>query len=203
MKSKTNVYHIAHYTADKPTSLFFGGCNFSCKGCIRKLDVFDYHLKNTDKKSIVFLDSREIHDELKTWNLLPTNGFNIQSLNDVDEIDISIKACSDEICHTGKSNKRMLDNFMNVYGMNDKLRAETIPKYTDYQEIGKITRFISKVDPAISLRTDGYVPVSGTPWRSPTQEETDRAVDETRKHLENTSHRNGSISLKSEVMEIW
>lgn len=240
MKNETNVYHIIYYTADKSVSIFFWGCNFSCTGCIRKLDVLDYHLKDTDKKSkkIVFLDSREViervkklepkrvvfrgweptldpelpklaesfHEELKTWNLLTTNGFTIPSLDDVDEIQISIKAYSDEIHrdYTGKSNKRVLDNFINVYGMDVKLRAETIliPNYIDHQEIGNIARFISKVDPAIPFRIDGYVPIPGTPWRSPTQEEMDRAVYETRKYLEDVSRLDGSVSFKGEVMKI-
>ena len=240
MKNETNVYHIVYYTDDKSTSIFFWGCNFSCTGCIRKLDVLDYHLKDTDKKSkkVVFLDSQEViervkklepkrvvfrgwepaldpelpklaesfHEELKTWNLLTTNGFTIPSLNDMDEIEISIKAYSDEIHrdYTGKSNKRVLDNFINVYGMDVKLRAETIliPNYIDHQEIGKIARFISKVDPAIPFRIDGYVPIPGTPWRSPTQEEMDRAVDATRKYLEDVSRLDGSVSFKGEVRKI-
>ena len=240
MKNETNVYHIVHYTADESTSIFFWECNFSCKGCIRKLDFFDYHLKNTDKKSkkVVFLNSREViekvkklepkrvvfrgwepaldpqlpklaesfHEELETWNLLTTNAFTIPSLNDVDEIKVSIKAYSEKIHqdYTGKSNKRVLDNFINVYGMDVKLRAETIliPNYIDHEEIGKIARFISKVDPAIPFRIDGYVPIPGTPWRYPTQEEIDRSVDDAGQYLEDVSNLNRSISFKGEVMEI-
>ncbi|MDI6859649.1 MAG: radical SAM protein [Methanocellales archaeon] len=240
MKNETNVYHITYYTADKSASIFFWGCNFSCKGCIRKLDVLDYHLKDTDKKSkkVVFLDFEEIikrviplepkrvvfrgweptldpdlpklaasfHDEFKTWNYLTTNGFTIPSLNDVDEIEISIKAYSDEIHrdYTGKSNKRVLDNFINVYEMDVKLRAETIliPNYIDSQEIELIARFISRVDPAIPFRIDGYVPIPGTPWRPPTQEEMDGAVDAARKYLKNVSRLDGSVSFKGEVLKI-
>jgi pyruvate-formate lyase-activating enzyme len=40
----TNIYHIARYTYDNSIYVQFQGCNFQCKGCIRKQTTWDNHL---------------------------------------------------------------------------------------------------------------------------------------------------------------
>lgn len=40
-----NVYHITYIPDTQTASVYFLGCNFACKGCIRKKGGWDIHLK--------------------------------------------------------------------------------------------------------------------------------------------------------------
>jgi pyruvate-formate lyase-activating enzyme len=56
-----NVYHITYSPDTKAMCIFFAGCNFSCKGCIRKRKTDDVHLKTpTTKKSKKHLKLKKV-----------------------------------------------------------------------------------------------------------------------------------------------
>jgi pyruvate formate lyase activating enzyme len=42
-----NVYHISHVPTTKTAHLFFWGCNMSCRGCVLKEEIYDWHMEET------------------------------------------------------------------------------------------------------------------------------------------------------------
>ena len=146
------------------------------------------------------------HNKLHTYNILLTNGFISPALKDIDEICLSLKAYDDELHldFTGKSNKKVLANFVNFYQAGVNLRAEStlIPEYIDYQEIENIAKFIASIDPNIPYRIDAYIPVPRSPWRKPTSQEVDKAVSVARKYLHNVSCLKGDEKIKHKVVRI-
>lgn len=67
---ETNVYHISYHEGLKSAVLFFKGCNFRCKGCLRKTIKFDCHLNEEIKvDKIRFLRINEIVDILSQVDL--------------------------------------------------------------------------------------------------------------------------------------
>jgi len=224
-----NIYHITYAPTTKTVCLYFWGCNFDCRGCIRKKDLRDIHLnhnlkevidnlRNLEIEKVVFMGgeptidpqlqelAESIHCEFHAYNVLLTNGFFLPSLDDVDEVCLSLKAHSNTLHKdfTGKSNKKVLENFVNLYRSGVRLRSESIliPNYIGCDEIENIARFIASVDPSIPYRIDAYNPVPETPWRAPTKEEVESAVNIARKYLRNVSCLKGEESLKYEVVSI-
>ena len=48
----TRIYNITQYTNDDSVYVLFEGCNFQCKGCIRKLMKYDPHLSVDTKNHL-------------------------------------------------------------------------------------------------------------------------------------------------------
>ncbi len=59
---RTKVYHITFHSAFSSACLFFDGCNFSCKGCLRRIYPYDCHLGQNYPKEVKirFLSVEEI-----------------------------------------------------------------------------------------------------------------------------------------------
>lgn len=229
-----NIYHITYAPAIKMASLYFWGCNFSCRGCIRKKELRGYlptprscllnleevidNLRIPEIEKVVFMGgeptidpmlpelARSLHEELSAYNILLTNGFLLPSIENVDEICLSIKAYTDALHKdfTGKSNENVLENFVDLHQSGIRLRSESIliPNYIDCEEIERIARFIASVDPSIPYRIDSYIHVPCNPWRPPTKEEVDKVVSVAKKYLRNVSCLKGDESLKYEVVRI-
>ena len=148
-----------------------------------------------------------LHREFKSYNILLTNGFRLLPLEAIDEVVVSLKAHSNSLHrhYTGKSNKRILENFVSLYNSTKKLRAESvlIPEYIDYLEIGNIAKFIAAVDKSIPYRIDAYIPVGVNPWRRPNPQEMKKAVSTARKYLNNVSCLTGNEDLKFDVLRVF
>ena len=162
-----NINHITFFPEASTLCLYFHGCNFKCKACIRKKTLKDVHLHKISKiknknisleevvskikilepKKIIFLGGEpsidpELPDllaEIKAlgcFNVVLTNGFRLPELENIDEMQVSIKAITNSLHKdfTGKSNKTVLKNFVKVYNSGTRLRAESIfiPEYIDY-----------------------------------------------------------------------
>ncbi len=229
-----NIYHITYGPAVKEVYLHFWGCNFNCRACLCKKEIYDCHLeetkdsiydvnrrseapdnfldldqvveklKNLDFKQAVFMGAEPtidpqlrglaemIHKKFQAENVLLTNGYIVPPLDHVDEVVLSIKAYKDEIHrqYTGRSNMKVLENFIKLHQMDVNLRSESvyIPKYIEKGEIAEIAKFISKEDPNIPYRIDAYHPVYGNPWRQPTERELIEAVKIASKHLNNVTY---------------
>jgi pyruvate formate lyase activating enzyme len=110
---------------------------------------------------------------------------------DIDAISVSIKAYTNviHIDYTGVSNTSVLRNFIRIHKIGIEVDASSvfIPEYIDSDEVEKIAKFIASVDPNIPYHIIGYVPVPGTPWRGPRQEEVKRAAQIARKYLSNVT----------------
>ena len=48
---RTKIYHVSFHEALSSVSLFFHGCNFTCKGCLRRVYMYDCHLSEIPKTS--------------------------------------------------------------------------------------------------------------------------------------------------------
>jgi len=132
------------------------------------------------------------------YTILLTNGHNldinmIQSLENagLNEVCVSIKALTDSIhtYYTGVSNRRLLENFKHLSRCRMRLRAESvlIPGLIDIDEIERIAKFIASLNPAIPYRIDAYLRVPGAPWPETPPERVKKAVEISRKYLENVS----------------
>lgn len=231
-----NIYHITYAPKTKTASLYFGGCNFRCRGCIRKKELQDIHLQRKTKKHD-FLSLKEVIEKLESidvrraiflggepsidpelpdltkalhdigmHNILLTNGYLLPELEDVDEVQLSIKAYTNTIHKefTGRLNKKVLKNFAYLCKCDVELRSESIfiPGYIDCEEIEKIAAFISCIDPEIRYRIDGYVPVPQAPWRGAMPEEVERAMKVARRYLHNVSCLKGNEALGYEVVRV-
>ncbi len=139
-----------------------------------------------------------LHSEIGSYNIIMTNGLKLVDMEHIDLVLFSLKAYSDDIHkdYTGKSNKKILENFVTVYKMGKKLQAISlvIPDYIDAYETERVARFIASVDRDIPLTLHAYFPVPGSPWRAATAEEVEEAVKLARKHLVNVPYR--TLDLK-------
>ena len=135
--------------------------------------------------------AKALHDDFHSHNIMLTNGVKLTDMVDIDEIIFSIKAYSEDIHqeYTGRSNKKILENFANIYRSGKKIQAETvlIPGYIGAKEVECVARFVASVDKDITLRVDAYFPVPGCPWRAATKEEVEEAARLAEKHLNNVS----------------
>lgn len=145
--------------------------------------------------------------DFKAYNILLTNGFIIPPLYHIDEVVLSLKAFTESLHkdYTGKSNRVALQNFPRIYERVKKFQAESIfiPQYIDKGEIGRIAQFIASIDKSIPYRIDAYIPVGDNPWRRPSEEEIEGAVDEAKKFLLHVSCLKGNEDLKFEVVRIF
>ncbi|KXB02861.1 hypothetical protein AKJ43_00315 [candidate division MSBL1 archaeon SCGC-AAA261D19] len=58
-----NIYHITYSPVSKTACLYFRGCNFACKGCVRRKESQDIHLKEAFAQpgtSVRFLTLMEV-----------------------------------------------------------------------------------------------------------------------------------------------
>lgn len=244
------IYHITCAPEAKELYLHFWGCNFMCRGCVRRKEIYDSHLreikdslfkerKTPMEKPTYFLDFGEVkdiikekdfsrvifmgmeptldpelpklaeflHKEFHSHNILLTNGLRLISLENVDEVVVSIKAYQDDIHrdYTGVSNRKVLENFIRLHHSGIKLRSESvfIPEYIDCLEIENIAKFIAGVDKGIPYRIDAYIPFGDNPWRRPTPQEMKKAVGIAQKYLLNVSCLTGDETVKAEVIRIF
>lgn len=135
--------------------------------------------------------ARALHENSSSYNIMLTNGVKLADMEHIDEIIFSIKAYTDEIHqeYTGRSNKKVLENFKKIWRSGKKLQAETvlIPGYIDAGEVERVAEFIAGVDKSITFRIDAYFPVPGCPWRAATKEEVEEASRLAKKYLDNVN----------------
>lgn len=246
----TNIYHITYAKEPKLAVLFFWGCNFSCRGCYRKKNIYNVMLKETlgvskeEPNGIArpperFLEFEEViqiletldikcvlmegvepsldpqysqltetlHKKFGTYNILLTNTYQLPVLKHTDEVEVSIKAITDSLHrhYTGKSNRKVLQNFVKLYESGMKLIVESvvIPDYIDADETERIAKFIASVDKSIPYIILPYIKAGDNHWRRPTPEEMDQAASAARKHLSNVTCVHGDEELLYETLKIF
>jgi pyruvate-formate lyase-activating enzyme len=132
--------------------------------------------------------AQALHREFHCYNILLTNGLKLPILEHIDEFIFSIKAYSAKLHleYTGRSNERILANFVTLYKSGKKLQAETvlIPGLIEAAEIERIARFVASIDWSVPLRIDAYFPVGRNPWRAATTEEVEEAARLAGQHLD-------------------
>ncbi|XUX01088.1 MAG: radical SAM protein [Dehalogenimonas sp.] len=245
----TRIYHISYTPETKEVSLFFWGCNFTCKGCLSKKETNNFlleenlrlfsenpfrdapsperflsysevlrKLEDLDIKAVLFegqeagLDpampelARWFHQKYQSRNVLCTNGYRLPSLEDIDWVQLSIKAINDDLHrdYTGKSNERVLRNFIDLNNSGVRLSVATvlIPDYIESDEIKGVAKFISCVNKDIPYTILPYFKSGDNPWRRPTPDEMDEAAEKARKFLNRVHAWHGTEELKYEVKRI-
>jgi pyruvate-formate lyase-activating enzyme len=147
-----------------------------------------------------------LHEKFGSRNILCTNAYNIPDLGHTDELQVSLKAFSEKLHreHTGKSNKRVMDNFQKLHESDKKLTVSSvfIPGYIDAGEIGRVAEFIAGVDKNIPYHILPYFKAGQNPWRRPTREEMEEAARAARKHLPRVFSWTGEEELTYEVKRI-
>ncbi len=148
-----------------------------------------------------------LHVELGTRNTLLTNGLRLPPVEHIDTVVFSIKAHSESL-HTfyaGKSNRRILENFVSLYRLKKKLYVESvlIPGLVDVDEIERIARLVADIDRTLPYRIDAYLPVGNNPWPRPSEEHVKEAVKLAQKYLENVTCITGSEDLAYDVIRVF
>lgn len=142
--------------------------------------------------------AKALHNEIGSYNIIMTNGLKLVDMEHIDLVLFSLKASSDDIHrdYTGRSNKKILENFITVYRSGKKLQAISliIPDYIDAYEIERIAKFVASVDKNIPLTLHAFFPVPDCPWRAATAEDVEEAAKLARKHLVNVPYR--TLELK-------
>lgn len=121
---------------------------------------------------------------------------------------MSIKAVTEEIFRKftkREDAKQVLLNFKRYKEAGLSLRAESVlvPDLIDVEEIERIARFVSSVDPSIPYRIDGYIPERGNAFRRPTREELEEAKKRIERHLKNVSVLHYRMKPKYRVVRIY
>jgi pyruvate formate lyase activating enzyme len=206
------IYKITYSDKYRRATLHNQGCNFRCKGCSYKLkepifperypstEEIEERLRGLDAAAVHFMGGEpttnpELPDLLAfckrelaaTTRLGHTNGSGLV-IDNLDGSNVSFKAFDDDLHrdYTGRPAAPVYDNFRRAYeaGIDLKASAVLIPGYCDVDQIQQIVGFIAGLDRRIPFHLMGYIPVPGTPWRRPTDEEMERAVGIAREHLD-------------------
>ncbi|NQT52562.1 radical SAM protein [bacterium] len=115
-----------------------------------------------------------------------TNGSNLP-LPNLDGANVGLKAWDPAVHleYTGMPKERIFGNFTAAHQAGLELRANTvlIPGYVDRDQVEAMAAFVARLDPAIPFHINGYFEVPGQPYRSPTRDELDRAVEACQRHV--------------------
>jgi len=227
---RTEVYHATFFTYGRSLYIHYFLCSFKCRGCIRRLTIWDNHLPQSvvqelnrfylrnlseikldlegfqslalftrdvlGARSAVLGGGEPLEDplfgeEIRALNRLGldvrllTNGFKLseylESLRDVGaSIVVSIKHVdeSKHVYFTGFPNSRIFGNIEKAYSLGLDVYIETvlIPGFNDSPDVERLAERIAAISPEIPLIIDAYIPVPGTEWRAPSQEEIEEAA---------------------------
>lgn len=187
------------------------GCNFRCLGCAYKLkgrpeperipalEEFKAALRELDCERVHFMGGepttcpdlpemlRFCKEELGVTTMLGhTNGSALPPAH-LDATNVSFKAFSPEKHqeYTGQPRDPVYDNFRAAFERGVSMKASTvfIPEYVDRDEIEPMLAFLAGLSPEIPFHVMGYIPVPGTPWRRPSDEELDGILALARQYL--------------------
>jgi len=148
-----------------------------------------------------------IHRRFGCKNVLLTNGYEMPDLRHTDKVEFGIKAITNGLHrhYTGKSNKRVLRNFKEIYNSGVEMVIESvfIPGYIDIAETERIVDFIAGVDKKLTYVLLPYFKAGNNPWRRPTPAEMEMAANIARKKLTNVYFFRGDEDLQYKVISIF
>lgn len=213
------IFRISHREEDCSITLYNYGCNWDCCICSYKIteNLAPRHFLATSEildamaafrmerlaviggEPLICADLDRIVARAKeagAWVKIPHTNASILPPEGVDEVGVSIRAISKRkhMQLTGAPNQGALSNIYKIYdrGIQAHFSTILIPEIVDALEVERIAEFLKGIDPSLSLHVISYIPVPGLPWRSPTRNELEVAVQAASKHLSNvTSSRIG------------
>nr|BEL00215.1 radical SAM protein [Dehalococcoides mccartyi] len=148
-----------------------------------------------------------IHNQFGCKNVLLTNGYEMPNLKHTDKVEFGIKAITNRLHrhYTGKSNKRVLKNFKNIYASGIEMVVESvfIPSYIDIEETERIIDFIANIDKTLTYVILPYFKAGDNPWRRPTPTEMEITAKIAQKKLSNVHFFRGDEDLQHKVISIF
>jgi len=193
------IYKVTHSKENRYATLHNHGCNFRCRGCSYKLlgverptrfptmEQIKEALRGFDMDRVYFKGGeptinpqlpellRFCKQELKVMTRLGhTQGWNIPTEN-LDFANVTFKAFDPKLHldYTGQPKEPVYRSFERAYraGVEMKASAVLIPGYIGADDVLKICGFVAGLDSNIPFHVMGFIPVPGTEWRRPTDEE--------------------------------
>ncbi len=215
-------YKVTYSAEYRRATVHNRGCNFRCLGCAYKIRDFPpvtaWPSLEEVKATLGELDIDRVHfmgGEPTTCPDLPellhhckhelgvstflghTNGSRIPTEN-LDGANVSFKAFVPEthLYYTGMPARPVYDSFRRAFEAGLALKASTvyIPGLVDVSEVATIAGFVAALSPAIPFHIMGYIPIPGTPWPRPTEQQMAHVVSVARGIL----HEVGSSHLSVE-----
>ena len=205
------IYKITYAEKYRRATLHNYGCNFRCRGCTYKLKGNrgpNGSCRSRRSTPACALEPDAVHfmgGEPTTNPQLPellafckqelgvttrlghTNGSGLVT-QDLDGTNVSFKAFDEDVhrAYTGRSVAPNIENFRRSYAAGLEMRASTvfIPDLGGVEQVEKVAAFVADVDRTIPFHILGYIPVPGAPWRRPTEEEMEEAVEVARRYLD-------------------
>lgn len=197
-------YKVTYSAQYRRATVHNRGCNFHCVGCAYKVRDFGpvkrWPALDEVKAALEGLDMERVHfmgGEPTTCPDLPemlrfckqnlgvrtylghTNGWRIP-LENLDGANVSLKAFSPDkhLEYTGMPAGPVYDNFQRAFeaGLEMKASCVYIPGFIDLDEIESMARFLASLSPEIPFHIMGYIPIPGTPWLRPTDQQMIEAV---------------------------
>jgi len=139
---------------------------------------------------------------------LLTNGYELgkEVLERVDEICVSLKAYTPSLHRrvTGRDNRRVLGNLRRILSRSLPLSVESVyvPGLVEGEEVERIARFLSSLDPGIPYHLDALLPPDGR-WRAPSPEEVEEAAKRARKYLRRVTFLTGREEPRYETISLF
>lgn len=209
---KMAIYKITYSEKFKRANLHNYGCNFNCAWCSYKLnsngkpdkflniDRIKEVLNHLDLERVHFIGGEptlypglaEItefaHNQLGVYTKIGHSNGSCMPPPNIDAWSVSIRTVSDKIHQSytgGKPALPIIQNFKDAYNRGIEMDASSIliPDIFGQDEIEKVAKFISEIDPKIPYHIVGYVPVPNSPWRKPTWNEVKESVHIAKKYL--------------------
>ncbi len=206
------IYKITYSEKHRRATLHNYGCNFRCRGCTYKLkrnprpqgfpsiEAIQDCVRRLQPEAVHFMGGEpttnpQLPELLAfckrclglTTRLGHTNGSGLVTQN-LDGSNVSFKAFDDDLHrkYTGHPAAPLLENFRRSYEAGVQMRASTvfIPDFGGLDQVEKVSAFVGSVDHAIPFHILGYIPVPGAPWRRPTDEEMEEAIEVARIYLD-------------------
>lgn len=197
-------YKVTYSEEYRRATVHNRGCNFRCVGCAYKIRSFPpverWPSLQEVKAAVAGVDAERVHfmgGEPTTCPHLPemlrycreelglstylghTNGSSIP-LENLTGANVSFKAFSADkhLIYTGQPREPVYDNFRRAFEAGLQMRASCvyIPGFVDLDEVERMAQFVEGLSPDIPFHIMGYIPIPGTPWPRPTEEQMTEVV---------------------------
>ncbi len=189
------IHKITYSEKYRRATLHNFGCNFRCRGCTYRLKPHPrperFPSMDEIADCLAALDADAVHfmgGEPTTNPQLPellafckrklgtttrlghTNGSGLV-LENLDGSNVSFKAFDERLHqeYTGQPAAPAYANFRRAHQAGLDLRASTVlnPELGGLGDFEKVVDFVAGLDRGIPFHVMGYIPVPGTPWRTP------------------------------------
>jgi len=205
-------YKVTYSEKYRRASVHNRGCDYRCIGCAYKIrevrPVEHWPSLEEIKATLLALDLQQLNfmggeptscpdlpemlrfgkDELGVRTMLGHTTAWRLPLENLDAANVSLKAFSNEkhLEYTGKPAEPAYANFRRGFeaGIEMKASCVYIPGFIDREEIRGMLEYLAGLSPAIPFHIMGYIPIPGTPWQRPMDDQMREMVEFAKGYLE-------------------